>query len=53
MLELNVDFQRVRLGRALEDVICVLDFVEGEIWEERRSRCQLTITEVTSSGSDL
>jgi hypothetical protein len=44
LLELNVDFQRVCLGRALEDVVCVLDVVEGEIWEERRSRCQPTIT---------
>ena len=45
ILELNIDFQRVCLGRALEDVVCALDFVEGEIWEERRSRCQPTITE--------
>jgi hypothetical protein len=33
-LELDVHFQRVRLCCALEDVVCFLDFVEGEICEE-------------------
>jgi hypothetical protein len=40
-LELNVDFQRVCLCCALEDVVCLLYFVEGEIYEEGRSESQL------------
>jgi hypothetical protein len=43
-LELNVDFQRVCLGRALEDVVCFLYLFEFEICEDVHSDCQLTIT---------